>query len=538
MKVADQLTLDPAKPISQQTVKKKDGLFRSFLQKMYPSQPESLPSSQSLETFRFAELDFHTTKGKKMLYTILRRNGLIFRSVKLKAAFAIPSIDFKFHSQNERNVVEQFLKNLHPTSGLLQLETFIRDWYIDTTAWGTGFIDPIWNKKKTMIEGLKKIHPIEIDLIRDTGGFGDGGKVLLTKQGNPKGWIQKINDNKTKEAPFCRYTYLTFNTFGDEWLGISDLEPIYQTTWRLMNIEEGVATAIYRHGFPLYDVQVSGGTEGRPPTKEQIDEAAKEVAGLNYKSEFIHGPNYKISLIESFSIGKSRDYMDPFIDQIAALSDIPKFILLGSSDETTASTPELLKVIKPALKPSQDKLKLVFEEQILRPLMEANHIKTTPELIIGDIPLIKEEIEADIEEKKEEEKTEDNQKPEENPNPKPEEVELKKEDYLPKTFKPKKLQEISLLENKSKLLLKGEKKQIIKSKKEAKSLKKLIGKEVYLTEGDKKLAIIKLREPRLIGLNDLVQLEYAHKISSEEAMSHWPGETEFFVYEFDMIKEL
>ncbi len=537
-KLAEQLTLDPAKPISEQ----KPSRFRSFLQKFYPSKPETMPSAQALESFKFATIDFQTEKGKKMIYTIFRRNSLTFKSVKTKAAIAIPSISFKYNNPKEEAVVNMFLNNLHPASGLLQLTSILRDLYIDTTAFGTGYLDPIWNKKKTMIDGLKKIHPISMDLLRDSG-FGEGGEVKLDKSGNPVGWIQRIN-NKTKELSFENVAYLTFNIIGDEWLGISDLEPIYQNVWRLMNIEEGIATAIFRHGFPLYDIKVSGASEGRPPTKEQLEEAAKEVTGLNYKSEFVHGPNYTIKLLEAFSMGKSQDYVEPFIDQVIAISDLPKFVLLGSSEDLSkASASELIKFIKPLLRPSKDKLKLFFEEQILQPLMKTNHINTVPQLIIGDVKLLDSELESEkdigksndinknIITDKGTDKKEDNPKPKE---------ELKKEDdkYKPKTFKPKKLPEISLLENKGKLLLEGHKKQIVKSKKEEKTMKKLIGKESYLMEGDKQIAIIKLREPRLINLNELVQLEYAHQISSEEAMTNWPGESEFFVYEFDMIKKL
>lgn len=537
MKNSEQVTLDPAKPISEQKVKRKDTRFRTFLQKFYPSQPETMPSSQALESFKFAELDFHTEKGKKMIYTIYRRNALTFKSVKTKAAIAIPSIDFKFNSSSEKNVVDAFLNNLHPSSGLLQLTVFIRDLYIDTTAFGTGYMDPIWNKRKTMIEGLKKTHPIEMDLLRSSG-FGEGGEVILDKNGNPKAWLQRVGDGKTKQIPFGNIGYLTFNTIGDEWLGISDLEPVYQNVWRLMNIEEGIATAIFRHGFPLYDIKVSGASEGRPPTKEQLEAAAEEVKGLNYKSEFVHGPNYIVKLLESFSMGKTQDYIDPFINQIVSMSDLPKFVLLGSSEESSkASSQEIIKFIQPLLRPSKEKMKLFFEEQILKPLMEANHINTVPQLIIGDVPLMDSDIEIAAKERAI--KFENDLNEANKINRSIEKLKAKKKTskkYLDKETK--KLPKISLLEDHGKMLISGEKKQIVKSKSESKEFKKIVGKESYLMDGENPIAIIKLREPREININDFVQLEYAHKISSEERMSHWPNEEIFFVYEFDLVEKL
>lgn len=567
-RMKENLTIDPSTPISERRNPVKQSAFRSFLQKFYPSKPASEVSSQALETFKFDDLNFQTEKGKKMLYTILRRYGLVFRSVKLKSAFAVPSIDFKFNNKKEKDVVEMFLNNLHPASGLLQLTTFLRDIYADTTAWGTGFLDPIWDKKKTMITGLKKIHPMSMDLIRENG-FGEGGEVKLDKNDNPIGWIQRINDKKSKELTFEQVAYLTFNTFGDEWLGMSDLEPIYQTTWRLMNIEEGVATAIFRHGFPLYDVQVAGGQDGRPPTKEQLEKAAEEVAGLNYKSEFIHPPNYKVSLLESFSIGKSRDYMDPFIDQIAAASDIPKFILLGGSADIKTNAKELLKTIRPALNPSREKLKLFFEEQVLKPLMEANHISTTPELIIGNVLLLDAEIEARIEQEKIEEAERkaaeekgEKKTPEENLRETnklakenkeldrqrkikaeaKEKLKKRKEDLeseeISTTKIDKKGKYLTLSNPHGRMLMTGEKKQLAFSAKDEKAMKKLIGKEINIYEGSLKFGQIKLREPRKVNLNEFIDLEYAHMVEGEEREERWPGETEFLLYEFDKMIEL
>jgi hypothetical protein len=87
-------------------------------------------------------------------------------------------------------------------------------------------------------------------------------------------------------------------------------------------------------------------------------------------------------------------------------------------------------------------------------------------------------------------------------------------------------------------LIKGEKKQIIKSKKEGKEIEKYIGKETYLVEDGKKLAVIKLREPREIGINEFVHLEYAHQISDEERNNFWPEEKTFYAYEFDLIRKM
>ncbi len=474
--------------------------FGNILAKYFPKSPESLPSAQALETFKFDQTDFQTQKGKKLLYTVFRRYPVIFQAMTFRAALAIPSVNIKTDNPKAEKVIAKFLSNLHPSSPYIYLTSFLRDLWLDTEIFGTSFLDPIWEKNKQNYLGFKKIHPISIDLLRD---HGESTGVKLDKNQNPVGWLQEV-DNKKKELLFKDIAFLTFTTIGDEILGISRLEPIYKTVWRLMNIEEGIATAIFRHGFPLYDIQVSGGMEGKPPTKEQLDNAAKEVRGLNYKSEFIHPPNYKVKLLEAFSIGKGEDYTSSFIDNIASISSLPKFLLMGTAKELSrASAQELLKMVKPGLVPSQDKLKLFFEEQILKPLMEANHITDIPQLEIGEIPLI------DLE-------------------PEPEKRnELSGDGSLPGLY---------LKSPHATLIYDGDKKQILESEPGMKMLKNYVGKEMYLVSDDKVFGIIKLREPREISINDFIQLRYAHRVSDEERKERWPEEKKLFAYEFDIVK--
>ena len=504
--------------------------FKDFLFKYFPKKPESLPSAQSLETFHFDNIDFHTKKGKQLLYTIFRRYPAIFRGVKLRASLAIPSIKIKTDNPQAQKVIAKFLSNLHPSSGLTALTLLLRDLWQDTDVFGTSFLDPIWDKPHTNYAALKKIHPISIDFQRE---HGEKSKVKLDSKDNPVGWVQEINGKK-KELDFNEVAYFTFTNMGDEILGIATLEPAYKTAWRLMNIEEGLATAIFRHGFPLYDIQVAGGVEGKPPTKEQLDDAAKQVKGLNYKSEFIHPPNYKVKLLEAFSIGKGEDYTSNFMDLLASALGLPKFLILGSSKEVSRAVSEsLLKGIKPVLKPEQDKLKLFFEEQILAPLMKANHITEIPELEFGEWTLLKEEFEKhssgpgghvpDASGPPSHGRGAGPGKGKKDGSGLLEELEEKL----------KKLPGLYIVQPHANLMYEGDKKQIIKSKHAAKILDKYIGKEMYLVSEDKVFGTIKLRTPREIDINEFIQLRYAHKVSDEERKEWWPKEKSLFAYEFD-----
>ena len=65
---------------------------------------------------------------------------------------------------------------------------------------------------------------------------------------------------------------------------------------------------------------------------------------------------------------------------------------------------------------------------------------------------------------------------------------------------------------------------------------KLIGKEAHIIQDGKALGILELREPRFIDMNEFLLLDYVHKISNEERKMRWPNETEFAVYEFELLK--
>jgi len=505
--------------------------FIAKLAEIFSAKSKSVPSAQSQESINLENIDFQTTKGKKMLYTIYRRHPAVFHATKLRATLTLPSIEIKTKSPAAKKVVDNFYKNLHPVSGNVALLKKLRDLSEDTDIFGNGFIEPIWNKAHDNYLHLKKLHPISIDLKRKTG---EGSEVDLDKLGNPKAWSQGEYPNST-ELPMDSILHFTYNRIGDEILGISTLEPIYKTVHRLMNIEEGIATAIFRHGFPLYDITVEGSSPNSFPAEEQINKAAEQVKGLNYKSEFIHPPNYKVKLMEAYSLGKGRDYTINFIDNIASATGLPKFMLMGTAKELSrASAESLLKMIKPVIQPMQDDMKLFVEMQILKPLMDANGIDETPEVVIGDWPILDVEYEAassaaEGKDKKKKDKDGDGEiKPSETSEP------IEPEKMRQELSKKK---GIYLLPNQAKMFSSGEKRSIVLPKSEARKMKNKIGKEISVFSDSGDLAVVKLREPREIDANEFIQLEYAHKISNDERKQLWPDESIFYIYEFDVIKK-
>ena len=197
----------------------------------------------------------------------------------------------------------------------------------------------------------------------------------------PQGWIWKFDPETDylggNELELDRIANLSYNFIGDELLGMSSIEPVYKTSERLLKIEEGVTQGILTHGNPLHDVIV--GDESHPPTKKMIDDTSDEVAGLNTKSEYVHPPWIRVGQIESFSLGKSPNYMQPFITAIAANFEVPEFILLGRGEGTNKATAQaMVNFINQTIQPLQQMQAMYFEEKILAPLMKLNNIDDIP----------------------------------------------------------------------------------------------------------------------------------------------------------------
>ena len=126
--------------------------------------------------------------------------------------------------------------------------------------------------------------------------------------------------------------------------------------------------------------------KAHPPTKGMIDDTAKAVEGLNTKSEYVHPPWIRVGQIESFSLGKSPNYMQPFITAIAACTSVPEFILLGRGEGTNKATAQsMINFIHQAILPLQNAQALYFEEQILAPLMKLNKIEEIPKVEWNEI---------------------------------------------------------------------------------------------------------------------------------------------------------
>lgn len=491
---------------------------------------------------------FLKPQGKKQLEILYRNNWAVWKGVNVRAnLLSSRGLKIVCKSDRAKEVINKFLKHLHPTRPILALQHSFRNRSINTDVFGTShdelLFTPAGTKEKPLdpskakeLHGFKTIHPINIDLQRD-----EIGKVKF-KNGVPLGWHfyedpgATYDPEQSVKLPFKRVAFLKYNSIGDEILGMSSLEPIYKTAERLLKIEEGITQGILTHGNPLHDVIV--GDEAHPPTKKMIDNVSDQVQGLNTKSEYVHPPWIRVGQIESFSLGKALNYTQPYLTAISAGLGVPEFILLGRGEGTNKATAQaMINFIHQTIEPLQQEQAMYFEGQILEPLMRLNNIDEVPtiewneilprnpndyaqvikvlsEAMIGGKQIISTE---EIRELAGLGRSADFKKPT------GELAEVKKT-TLPGIY---------LVSPHGKLIWEGKKKLIIKSV----NFEKMTMKPLYLVSDNKVYGIIKLRKAEKIKLEEFDDLKKKHLISEKEREKWWEDKETLFSYKFNILEK-
>jgi len=270
-----------------------------------------------------------TVKELQLLYL---NNQFIFRGVNVRAD-EMTSRGYELYDGDETGLKE--CTALLERSGGNNL---FWQYSVNADVAGDGYLESVINDSKTKIAYLRHVNPINFGWWTDPE---NGEAIVLNDDRTPKAYMQIVYDVDAKEERLevtkDRIYHLKFNTFGDEFNGISSIQPVYNTSIRLMNMEQAAAEAAVKTANPTWVVSTKSkspadlakwaGTLGRISAKEVV--FLPDGVDVNIKSP---GP-------QNFS-----DYSDYFLDAVVAALGVPKSILTGSGggEGSNRSTTQVL----------------------------------------------------------------------------------------------------------------------------------------------------------------------------------------------------
>jgi len=300
-------------------------------------------------------------------YPIIHRAINVRSAVGLSQGFKLRGKDGTSAKQEERAeaLCYQYIKKINLNRNRAStFDDLLQKISIDTDVFGNGY----WQLENYDI--LPR-HPVDVDLLRH-----QNGDIKIDDDGYHLGYSIKVSDTESKPVLRRNMGHLTFDTLGDEILGIPLTEIAYNSAMREMNVEQSIAEAIYRHGSPLLAMTVGDVEKGRPATKTMMERGKETLKHLSAKSDIVLPEWYKIKLMESQGMKAYPNMTETFTKSIAAASGVPLFILLGTGESMNRATAtELNKILYPTVtEPIQRNIGNFLTYQVFDPILRRNGI--------------------------------------------------------------------------------------------------------------------------------------------------------------------
>jgi hypothetical protein len=262
-----------------------------------------------------------TRVDKKALELAYILDPICFNSINQIMSTFLAS-DYKLTNAPARVITEfeDFLKEIEFN------EYVLPNIVMHTCIYGSSFNELVYNKKGTNIVDIEPIDPKTMDYQK-----GMGEQILTDSKGLPVGYVQKIQSNN-KQIKFPRedVAHIGLYFVGDQFYPVGVLEPVYKTTQRKMNIEEGLAQAAYRHGFPIMVAKL--GDPSHEPSPQEIDNVLTKMKSMYYKTEMAVPYFYDIDLKEPAKLETYSEPMNYFIAQQISGIGVPRSYVTGSEE--------------------------------------------------------------------------------------------------------------------------------------------------------------------------------------------------------------
>lgn len=364
-------------------------------------EPESIKTTPTMERVGLDELEYSYMHNptifngvNKIVQTIMSApHEIVAKDPKVKAHF------------------DKMIDELGHSGSDITWEELLSEIYKHQCIYGRAFIENIFNKRHNRIVDWDIIDPKKMDYAKDSNG-----KIVLDKFGNNVGYFEIIPYYSTDAATDAReqldkqkyppgveppkdskvifllpeqVAQMKLFTVGDGFYGIGLIEPIYKTSLRKMNIEEAMANAIYRHGFPIIWAQL--GDMNHEPTPQQVENMLEKLKNINFKQEIATPYYYQLHMLESKKSEKLREHLEYFKEQEVSGLGIPKPFATGGADGATRATlGNQSSMFQLTLRDIIRKTSYAIEKYMFKPVCDLEGFKEIPKIkwdLVGESQL-------------------------------------------------------------------------------------------------------------------------------------------------------
>jgi len=319
--VEQQKQLEFKEPSKEQLFKEVEAVAAEILERQETEKLKTLsnPSAIALSTTKH-EAGIGIAKVKRNvreLFILYLTNQFVARAVNIRADTLI-SRGYKIVG-DDKGVTE--CEELIDKSGGINLFWQLS---VNTDIAGDGFQEKIYSSNKKKILRLKHVHPLTLGFKKKK----ESDIILLDKNKEPVGYEQSYLDDKgievKKDVPKEIIEHLKFNTLGDDFTGISTIQPGYDTIVRLMNMEYAAAEAAVKIANPI----IVGKCNTKSP--HQIAMWGTILGNISGREQVFIPEDMTLDTLSPGS-QNFNEYADYFLNAVVATFGVPKAILLGES---------------------------------------------------------------------------------------------------------------------------------------------------------------------------------------------------------------
>lgn len=322
-------------------------------------------------------------------------NPVIFNGIN-KIVQTIMSAKHELSAKDEAvtQYFDNYLEGLGNSGSDITWEELLSQVYKFQCIYGKAWIENIFNKKGNRIVDWDIIDPKKMDYAKDSQN-----KIALDEYGKPIGYVETLPyDTTAKEQKIPvsvsskvtlppnsiflspdRVAQIKLFTIGDGFYPIGLIEPVYKTSLRKLNIEEALANAIWRHGFPIFLAKV--GDPNHEPTPQQVSSILDKLKNASFAQELSIPYYHDLKILESKKAEKLREHLEYYKDQEVTGLGIPKPFATGGGEATNRSTlGNQSEMFQLTLRDIINKTIYSIRKYMFKPLCELEGFKEIPDL--------------------------------------------------------------------------------------------------------------------------------------------------------------